>query len=47
MLVELLCLLAFTLRLCHYARVIPRDKFWKDPKNLCMIVILLVRHGPG
>ncbi len=42
MLVELLCLLIFTIRLVHYAKVIPRDKFWKDPKNICIIVILLV-----
>ncbi|XP_031153004.1 two pore segment channel 3 [Sander lucioperca] len=42
MLVELLCLLVFTLRLGHYAQVIPRDKFWKDPKNICIIVILLL-----
>ncbi|KAG7220282.1 hypothetical protein INR49_018338 [Caranx melampygus] len=40
MLVELLCLLVFTCRLVHYAKVIPRDKFWKDPKNICIIVIL-------
>lgn len=43
MLVELLCLLAFTIRLVHYAKVIPRDKFWKDPKNICIIVTLMVR----
>uniref|UniRef100_A0A8P4G0D7 Ion transport domain-containing protein n=1 Tax=Dicentrarchus labrax TaxID=13489 RepID=A0A8P4G0D7_DICLA len=42
MLVELLCLLVFTIRLAHYAKVIPRDKFWKDPKNICIIVILLL-----
>ncbi|KAM3623127.1 uncharacterized protein V6R79_007341 [Siganus canaliculatus] len=42
MLVELLCLLVFTLRLVHYAKVIPRDKFWKDPKNICIIVILML-----
>lgn len=42
MLVELLCLLVFTVRLVHYAKVIPRDKFWKDPKNICIIVILMV-----
>lgn len=42
MLVELLCLLVFTLRLIHYAKVIPRDKFWKDPKNICIIVILML-----
>ncbi|KAM6939987.1 two pore segment channel 3 [Xenentodon cancila] len=40
MLVELLCLLVFTVRLVHYAKVIPRDKFWKDPKNICIIIIL-------
>lgn len=40
--VELLCLLAFTVRLVHYAKVIPRDKFWKDPKNICIIVILML-----
>lgn len=42
MLVELLCLLIFTVRLVHYAKVIPRDKFWKDPKNICIIVIITV-----
>lgn len=42
MLVELLCLLVFTLRLIHYAKVIPRDKFWKDPKNICIIVIIML-----
>ncbi|XP_008295532.1 two pore segment channel 3 isoform X2 [Stegastes partitus] len=42
MLVELLCLLVFTIRLVHYAKVIPRDKFWKDPKNICIIVILML-----
>ncbi|XP_067355597.1 two pore segment channel 3 isoform X2 [Channa argus] len=42
MLAELLCLLVFTVRLFHYAKVIPRDKFWKDPKNICIIVILLL-----
>ncbi|XP_076026828.1 two pore segment channel 3 [Genypterus blacodes] len=42
MLLELLCLLVFTARLVHYAKVIPPDKFWKDPKNICIIVILLL-----
>uniref|UniRef100_H2MDU1 Ion transport domain-containing protein n=1 Tax=Oryzias latipes TaxID=8090 RepID=H2MDU1_ORYLA len=42
MLVELFCLLAFTLRMGHYAKVIPRDKFWKDPKNLCVIATLVL-----
>ncbi|XP_040893116.1 two pore segment channel 3 isoform X2 [Toxotes jaculatrix] len=40
MLVELVCVLVFAARLVHYAKVIPRDKFWKDPKNICIIVIL-------
>lgn len=42
MLVELLCLLVFSLRLVHYARVVPPDKFWKDPKNICIIAIVTV-----
>ncbi|KAF7659186.1 hypothetical protein LDENG_00001630 [Lucifuga dentata] len=42
MVVELLCLLVFTTRLVHYAKVIPQDKFWKDPKNICIITILLL-----
>uniref|UniRef100_M4AG13 Two pore segment channel 3 n=1 Tax=Xiphophorus maculatus TaxID=8083 RepID=M4AG13_XIPMA len=42
MLVELLCLLVFTIRLVHYAKVIPREKFWKDPKNICIIVLTLI-----
>lgn len=42
MLVELLCLLVFSLRLVHYARVVPPDKFWKDPKNICIIAVVTV-----
>ncbi|XP_068607278.1 two pore segment channel 3 [Brachionichthys hirsutus] len=42
MLVELVCLLVFTVRLVHYAKVIPRDKFWKDPKNICIIIVLML-----
>ncbi|KAJ4944473.1 hypothetical protein JOQ06_013016, partial [Pogonophryne albipinna] len=42
MLVELLCLLVFTIRIVHYAKVIPREKFWKDPKNICIIVIIVL-----
>uniref|UniRef100_A0A8D3DAU4 Two pore segment channel 3 n=1 Tax=Scophthalmus maximus TaxID=52904 RepID=A0A8D3DAU4_SCOMX len=41
-LVELLCVLVFTLRLVHYAKVIPRDKFWRDAKNICIIVLTLL-----
>ncbi|XP_068177593.1 two pore segment channel 3 isoform X2 [Antennarius striatus] len=42
LLVELVCLLVFSGRLVHYARVIPRDKFWRDPKNICIIIILML-----
>ncbi|KAL2087300.1 hypothetical protein ACEWY4_018359 [Coilia grayii] len=38
--VELICLIAFTARLIHYAKVIPHDKFWLDPKNIFIIVII-------
>ncbi|CAK6981403.1 two pore segment channel 3 [Scomber scombrus] len=42
MLAELLCLLVFTLRLVHYAKVIPREKFWKDPKNIAIMAIVML-----
>uniref|UniRef100_A0A672T8I1 Two pore segment channel 3 n=1 Tax=Sinocyclocheilus grahami TaxID=75366 RepID=A0A672T8I1_SINGR len=38
--IEIICLSAFTVRMVHYAKVIPRDEFWKDPKNICIIVIV-------
>ncbi|XP_073681964.1 two pore segment channel 3 [Garra rufa] len=38
--IEIICLTAFTARIVHYAKVIPKDKFWKDPKNICIIVIV-------
>uniref|UniRef100_A0AAY4AJB8 Ion transport domain-containing protein n=1 Tax=Denticeps clupeoides TaxID=299321 RepID=A0AAY4AJB8_9TELE len=41
-LVEMICLIVFTARLFHYAKVIPRIRFWKDPKNICIIVIILL-----
>ncbi|MGH0161197.1 UNVERIFIED_CONTAM: hypothetical protein FKN15_044694 [Acipenser sinensis] len=41
-LVEFLCLLAFTGRLIHFAKVIPRKSFWKDAKNICIIVTILL-----
>uniref|UniRef100_A0A4W5PYS3 Two pore segment channel 3 n=1 Tax=Hucho hucho TaxID=62062 RepID=A0A4W5PYS3_9TELE len=40
--IELVCLAAFTARLVHYAKVIPRERFWKDPKNICIFVIILL-----
>ncbi|XP_066552936.1 two pore segment channel 3 isoform X2 [Amia ocellicauda] len=39
---ELICLCAFTVRLVHYAKVIPRQKFWKDPKNICIMIVILL-----
>uniref|UniRef100_A0A673LIT5 Two pore calcium channel protein 1-like n=1 Tax=Sinocyclocheilus rhinocerous TaxID=307959 RepID=A0A673LIT5_9TELE len=38
--IEIICLSAFSVRMVHYAKVIPKDKFWKDPKNICIIVVL-------
>ncbi|XP_036420197.1 two pore segment channel 3 isoform X1 [Colossoma macropomum] len=37
---ELVCLLAFTVRLVHFAKVIPRRTFFRDPKNICIIIII-------
>uniref|UniRef100_A0AAY4ANS7 Ion transport domain-containing protein n=1 Tax=Denticeps clupeoides TaxID=299321 RepID=A0AAY4ANS7_9TELE len=39
---NMICLIVFTARLFHYAKVIPRIRFWKDPKNICIIVIILL-----
>ncbi|XP_039594304.1 two pore segment channel 3 [Polypterus senegalus] len=41
-LAEFVCLLVFTGRLVHYAKVIPPWKFWKDAKNICIMVIILL-----
>ncbi|RXN34024.1 tau-tubulin kinase 1-like isoform X1 [Labeo rohita] len=43
--IEIICLSAFTVRIVHYAKVIPKDKFWKDPKNICIIVIITLRRA--
>ncbi|XP_019905065.2 two pore calcium channel protein 1 [Esox lucius] len=40
--IEIVCLSAFGFRLVHYAKVIPLERFWKDPKNICIIVIILL-----
>uniref|UniRef100_A0A8C1WQF2 Two pore segment channel 3 n=1 Tax=Cyprinus carpio TaxID=7962 RepID=A0A8C1WQF2_CYPCA len=37
---EIICLSAFTVRMIHYAKIILKDKFWKDPKNICIIVVV-------
>ncbi|XP_043913194.1 two pore calcium channel protein 1-like [Protopterus annectens] len=39
--VEAACLLAFTGRLVHFAKVTPKDRFWKDRKNICVVVAIL------
>ncbi|XP_069462951.1 two pore calcium channel protein 1-like [Ambystoma mexicanum] len=41
-LVEVLCLLAFFGRLVHFANVIPRNIFWKDTKNICVMVAIML-----
>ncbi|KAI5618662.1 two pore channel 3, partial [Silurus asotus] len=37
---ELLCLMVFSARLVHYAKVIPRRVFIRDPKNICIMVTI-------
>ncbi|KAI4901767.1 hypothetical protein NFI96_001091 [Prochilodus magdalenae] len=37
---ELVCLIALTMRLVHFAKVIPRRIFFRDPKNICIIIII-------
>ncbi|KAJ1153083.1 hypothetical protein NDU88_005850 [Pleurodeles waltl] len=39
-LVEVLCLLAFFGRLVHFAKVTPQNIFWKDTKNICVMVTI-------
>lgn len=41
-LVEILCLLVFFGRLTHFAKVTPRIVFWKDTKNICIMITILV-----
>ncbi|KAK1802450.1 hypothetical protein P4O66_022107, partial [Electrophorus voltai] len=38
--IELICLVAFAVRLAHFAKVVPRRIFLRDPKNICIIVII-------
>ncbi|KAM9562192.1 two pore channel protein 2-like [Guaruba guarouba] len=40
--VEVLCLLVFFGRLTHFAKVTPRNVFWKDTKNICIMVAILL-----
>ncbi|XP_032041610.1 two pore calcium channel protein 2-like isoform X2 [Aythya fuligula] len=41
-LVEVLCLLVFFGRLTHFAKITPRNVFWKDTKNICIMVAILL-----
>ncbi|XP_077192068.1 two pore calcium channel protein 1-like [Paroedura picta] len=41
-LVEVMCLLAFFGRLFHFAKVTPRNVFWKDAKNICIMIAILM-----
>uniref|UniRef100_A0A8D0C9D8 Ion transport domain-containing protein n=1 Tax=Salvator merianae TaxID=96440 RepID=A0A8D0C9D8_SALMN len=41
-LIEVLCLLVFFGRLVHFAQVTPRDVFWKDTKNICIMITILL-----
>ncbi|XP_062427643.1 uncharacterized protein LOC134138260 [Rhea pennata] len=41
-LIEVLCLLVFSGRLMHFAKVTPRNIFWKDTKNICVMVAILM-----
>ncbi|KAM6083324.1 two pore channel protein 2-like [Chlamydotis macqueenii] len=41
-LVEVVCLLVFFGRLTHFAKVTPRNVFWKDTKNICIMVAILL-----
>lgn len=40
--VEVFCLLAFFSRLVHFSKVTPRSVFWKDTKNICVMVTIFL-----
>ncbi|XP_072356176.1 two pore segment channel 3 isoform X1 [Scyliorhinus torazame] len=40
--VEFMCLLIFGLRLLHFSKITPTKVFWKDAKNICIIVSILL-----
>ncbi|XP_072912060.1 two pore segment channel 3 isoform X1 [Hemitrygon akajei] len=40
--VEFICLLMFSIRLWHFSKVTPTKVFWKDAKNICVIVGILL-----
>uniref|UniRef100_A0A8C6FNY4 Ion transport domain-containing protein n=1 Tax=Moschus moschiferus TaxID=68415 RepID=A0A8C6FNY4_MOSMO len=39
---EVLCLTAFFGRLVHFAKVTPQNVFWKDTKNICVVVTIVL-----
>ncbi|XP_075419261.1 two pore channel protein 2-like [Tenrec ecaudatus] len=41
-LAEVLCLTAFFGRLLHFAKVTPQTIFWKDTKNICIMVTIVL-----
>ncbi|XP_029450184.1 two pore calcium channel protein 1-like isoform X2 [Rhinatrema bivittatum] len=41
-LIEVVCLLAFSGRLAHFGKVTPRDVFWKDTKNICVMATIVL-----
>ncbi|XP_044628808.2 two pore channel protein 2-like [Equus asinus] len=40
--VEVLCLTAFLGRLVHFAKVTPQMVFWKDTKNICIMLTIVL-----
>ncbi|KAG8444087.1 hypothetical protein GDO86_009319 [Hymenochirus boettgeri] len=40
--IEVVCLLAFFARLVHFSKVTPRNVFWKDTKNICVMVAIML-----
>ncbi|XP_062845823.1 two pore segment channel 3 [Trichomycterus rosablanca] len=40
--IELLCLTVFTVRIVHFAKIIPQRVFIRDPKNIFIIVIIML-----
>ncbi|XP_078068430.1 two pore segment channel 3 [Mustelus asterias] len=40
--VEFICLLMFAVRLLHFSKITPAKVLWKDAKNICVIVSILL-----
>lgn len=40
--IEFICLAMFSVRLLHFSKVTPTKVFWKDAKNICVIVTILL-----